>query len=149
MTGVQTCALPICLPFGPGQLGRRVSGSPKGEAEIFRGELGDPVPGAPRSHHEPPFLFHGEGTEPGLYLSGVAAVDLEKVAEVAEGDLEGHGFRYRIDLGQFVNPLFLIPPLFPHILGAEIDPLAPVVILVDLDDVEVEGDGELGVGSGA
>ena len=51
--------------------------------------------------------------------------------------------RLVIDLRELVDPLLLLRLLLIHIQKAEIDPLGIVIILIDLEHIEIEGDREL------
>ena len=75
-------------------------------------------------------------------------MDLEQVAQMAERNLvTGLGGNLP-DLAQFIDSLFLGLALLVYGKQTEIDAFAVVIVLIDFQDIEVKGNGELGVGPG-
>ena len=57
-----------------------------------------------------------------------------------------HYFWYIAHLGELVDALLFLGLLVVHLLNTEVDALALVVVLINLEHVQIKGNCELGVG---
>ncbi len=129
---------------------RAFAGLAQRKSEVLRRALSDPVPGTLCAPSHTGFLRRLEAGQGRDHLLDIAEVNLEEVAEVPKRYLIGHFIGHLVHLRQFVDAALERPYGFILcLLHPPVDALGAVVIFVDLDDVEVEADDELGVRPGA
>lgn len=139
---------------------RGIAGSAQCETKIFGGMVVHPSPGTFSAGSKSRYVSLGHIAQ--IFDDGgdVAGMYLEECSEMANLNLTGQVFGYGAHLGEFVDPgvftlLFPLSALFGcfGVFGLrgdlEVGAFDFVVVFVDFENVEIEADGELGVGTGA
>ena len=139
--------------LGRRKLGGRLIGAPQPEAHRRRCVLGEPGGRTLRARLQAAagIAMLSAGQSQFLHQRGhrrghVAVADLDQVAQMAKRHLRRHRRRRGGNLRELVHAAVPRAPLGAHLRRSVVDPLGLIVVLVDLQHVQVEGDHELGVG---